>query len=900
MNSLQVIIHLNSKNLEIPRRFLTEDYSILPYPQHILQNQGISRLSDHALFHLVNIDHNHPFISQMITEMKEDFSIELKYLKEILTKPQVEEQMAEIPSHREEEGYLLNISENYLVLTAFSTHGLFNAFQTLRQILQQSDKRSKEIEKKNKKISKEYHIHQFQITDWPELAMRGVSDDISRGQIPTIEGLKSDIKLWSQYKLNHYAMYIEDVVHTSSHPQIGKDRGAYTKEDLQKIIQFAESRFVTIIPIVETLTHMDNILTHPEYMELGEFPGAQCLSIANGNIYPFLREYLGEICSFFPNTYLHIGGDEPFDLGHGNSQDLIKAVGIQQAMFDAIMKIYQIAKDSGIRNVIIYHDIILKYPELLDVLPEDIIIMYWNYSSKKKYGKILANILEKGRRLIVSPSMLCWYRPFPEYRLAYKNMVHFVEGLKQANKVIEKKQGISLSASNMPLGQLISTWGDFSNHNLRANNIYGGILAANLSWGSQVPDFHTALRDVMKSFFCPPFNHAIDDLTQVMEETIELNQLSQQSNFLKGNRFYDDFYRNPFRDRKKHPFNSNYTKIFEKSRNLLERLEIIQKDITFNTEHLEYLHFSLKTLQIFAEKDRMRVQVNYLLDQSGIDNVDAESFVIRETAINVIAEFIAKLSAHFGKYELLWTRHAKFPHFQRQLERFQQLHTQCSNQIDLLRENLPLTIPFLRSKYIWSNKSYSDSSPRLFKKVITIPHPVRRAYVQVIAGNHAEIYCNGIFKGFAQSRFSLSILPILKSVSVFDITKDLLVGENIIIIEGYHFLKSKGFLNVVIQIETTEGNIMEFGTDNEWSVSLTDYENFLRHQETQDLGKLTWKNTVEIGQSPKFGGDIYHPKLLESQRSITEDHFRHNEHIYLLLMLVKGKFWAKIARFLFS
>ncbi|MHA1521443.1 MAG: family 20 glycosylhydrolase [Promethearchaeota archaeon] len=877
MNSLQVIIPLNPENRDIPNFSQTDDYLILPYPQHIIKNQGTARLYCDAPIHLVNIDIQHPFISQMIAEMGDDFGIQLTYSAKKLTIPLMEEYLAKIPAHREEEGYLLHISEKNLVLTAFSPHGLFNAFQTLRQILLQSHQRSQDI------ASKEYVFPQFKIIDWPILAMRGISDDISRGQIPTVEGLQSEILIWSQYKLNHYAMYIEDVVQTSSHPQIGKDRGAYTKEELKDIIQFAESRFVTIIPIVETVTHMDNILTHPEYMELGEFPGAQCLSIANGNIYPFLREYLGEICSIFPKTYLHIGWDEPVDLGHGNSEDLIKAVGIQQAIFDSIMKIYNIAKGSGIQNVIIYHDVILKYPELLEVLPEDIIIMYWNYSSKKKYGRILVSILEKGRKLIVSPSMLCWYRPFPEYSLAYKNMVHFIEGLKEAEKMIQNKQAISSSASNLPLGYLVSTWGDCSNHNLRANNIYGGILGANLAWGSKVPDFHTALQDVLKSFFNLSSKSINDKLTRIMEETIELEQLTQRNNLLRRNRFYDDFYRNPFRNRKKKPLNRNYPKILEKSSNLIEKLEKFQEKITLHPEYLEYLHFSLKTLQIYAEKDRMRVQVNYLLKKSGTEVVDSpnsadtESLATRETAINVIAEFIANLSAYFGKYEFLWTRYAKFPHFNRQLERYQQLHNHCSNQIDLLRENLPFTVSFLRSKYIWSKKSFSGSHPHLFKKVITISHPVKRAFIQVIAGNHSEIYCNGIFKGFAQSRFSLSILPIIKSVSVFDITDDLLIGENIIIIEAYNFLKSKGFLNVVIQIETNEGNIMEFGTNDEWSVSLTSYENFLSLQETRDLVKLTWKSATDIGRSPKFGGDIYHPKLLEGQRSIAEDYFRYKD-----------------------
>lgn len=153
--------------------------------------------------------------------------------------------------------------------------------------------------------SSPYYLICGEILDWPDLLIRGISDDVSRGQAPTVQELKREMKLWSQYKINTYAMYIEDIIRTPSHPQIGADRGAYSSEEILEIVQYAKSRYITIFPIIETLGHMDNILTLPEYSSLGEFSGSHCLSIANGNIYPFLREYISEICAYFPkNIYI--------------------------------------------------------------------------------------------------------------------------------------------------------------------------------------------------------------------------------------------------------------------------------------------------------------------------------------------------------------------------------------------------------------------------------------------------------------------------------------------------------------------------------------------------------------------------------------------------------------------
>ena len=75
-------------------------------------------------------------------------------------------------------------------------------------------------------------------------------------------------------------------------------------------------------------------------------------------------------------------------------------------------------------------------------------------------GEASKRIMEAGFPVIVSPSMLCWSRHFPDYRSAAKNIINIIEAAKK------------LKNPNI-LGQMTSTWGDFSNHNLRENNLYG-------------------------------------------------------------------------------------------------------------------------------------------------------------------------------------------------------------------------------------------------------------------------------------------------------------------------------------------------------------------------------------------------------------------------------------------
>ncbi|MGB5912000.1 MAG: glycoside hydrolase family 20 zincin-like fold domain-containing protein, partial [Promethearchaeia archaeon] len=138
-----------------------------------------------------------------------------------------------------EEGYNLEIEKNFVLIYSIHERGLFYGLQTLIQLLKngflwQSKSLDLPIEDVNEII-----LSEIKIRDKPDLEIRGVAQDISRGQSITVEFAKRYITILSHYKMNFYCLYIEDMFSHPKYPVIGKNRGALKKEEIQEIDNYA-------------------------------------------------------------------------------------------------------------------------------------------------------------------------------------------------------------------------------------------------------------------------------------------------------------------------------------------------------------------------------------------------------------------------------------------------------------------------------------------------------------------------------------------------------------------------------------------------------------------------------------------------------------------------------------
>ena len=110
-----------------------------------------------------------------------------------------------------EEGYNLEIVNSKILIYSIHEKGLFFGVQTLIQLIKNAVLNGTLPLKKEGPI-----LPEISIKDVPNLKIRGVAQDLSRGQIFTVENAKRYLKILSHYKMNFYCAYMEDVF---AHPK---------------------------------------------------------------------------------------------------------------------------------------------------------------------------------------------------------------------------------------------------------------------------------------------------------------------------------------------------------------------------------------------------------------------------------------------------------------------------------------------------------------------------------------------------------------------------------------------------------------------------------------------------------------------------------------------------------
>ena len=460
------------KNLEKLDDSLNEHLVLIPKPKEIknIEKNKSYVLTAESTFHYLNLDNQNILLNDLNEFLNQISDIIIKNLVpedsdyELLKNPNE----SSLLNDNNEESYNLEIKDGRIFIYSINEKGIFYGIQTLIQLIKNALLLDKILINLPKNERKRFILSEIEIKDVPDLRIRGIAQDISRGQVFTVENAKRYIKIISHYKMNFYCPYIEDMFAHPKHPVIGNNRGALTCEEIKEIDEFAKKRYVEFVPIFECLGHVDNILQHREYGDLGEFPGAHSLDISNPKIYDFLNDYISELSKCFSTNYFHIGCDESYDIGRYNSKEYIKEKGKSEALIDFYEKVYQIARENNNKYVIMYDDIVRKNEKILKNLNKDIILMYWDYSPKKSYPDV-ETFLKAGYKVIVSPSMLSWQRNFPDNKNASRNIINLIKTAYE-------------NRNNGCLGVLTSTWGNMRYYSLRENEIFGAILNGAVAW----------------------------------------------------------------------------------------------------------------------------------------------------------------------------------------------------------------------------------------------------------------------------------------------------------------------------------------------------------------------------------------------------------------------------------
>ena len=234
-----------------------------------------------------------------------------------------------------EEGYHLEVSSTEISLSAANPAGLFYGSVTLLQLLDEGER-----------LGRSGSVPTVNISDSPRFSWRGMHLDVGR-HFFTVDFVKRYIDLIAMHKMNRFHWHLTEDhgwrIEIKKYPkltEIGAWRseslvghyndkphrfdgirygGFYTQDEIREVVEYAATRFITVVPEIEMPGHSEAALA--AYPELacteGPFEVEKVWGIhedvycaGKETTFEFLQNVLTEVMALFPSTYIHIGGDE--------------------------------------------------------------------------------------------------------------------------------------------------------------------------------------------------------------------------------------------------------------------------------------------------------------------------------------------------------------------------------------------------------------------------------------------------------------------------------------------------------------------------------------------------------------------------------------------------------------
>ena len=167
---------------------------------------------------------------------------------------------------------------------------------------------------------------------------RGVSDDLSRGPIPTLDFQKTQIRTFAAYKINLYSPYYEHTQQYASNPLFAQPGGSISAADARELVAYAARYHITIVPDQEAFGHLHHNLTWEQYAALAETPHGAVLAPAQPGSVALIQQMFAELAKLYPGPFLHLGADETVDLGTGQTKPDVDARGLGAVYLDFLQR----------------------------------------------------------------------------------------------------------------------------------------------------------------------------------------------------------------------------------------------------------------------------------------------------------------------------------------------------------------------------------------------------------------------------------------------------------------------------------------------------------------------------------------------------------------------------------
>lgn len=671
------------------------------------------------------------------------------------------------------QGYLLRVESDRIRIQAPTATGRFYGVQTLRQMM---------------RGSRGGVLPRADILDYPALEWRGISDDISRGQVSLPEDFEYIIRQLAYYKKNLYQPYIEDMFAFDTDPEIGRARGHVTKAEMARLVEEARKNHVVLCPVFECLGHQDRLLGLPQNRKYAELQDPEKTPWSFSPVLPesfeFVTRLVDEMAGATPSPFFHIGGDESYDIGEGTSKQRVQEIGVGRVHAEFFSKLIHYIQKTHNRRVMLYGDMLLRHPEALEHMPKDALIVDWHYSPVTEYPSI-RQLKDAGfTHILASPGLWSWAAFYPNYHKGFRNVATFADNAKRERL----------------LGCITSSWGDNGAENLRRNNITGFAFSAAAEWEPISPDPDAFLRRYV--------------VTRYGADSAALARAERTLGFIEP--FKDTYPANMFHRRlqlrtRGRNHLATMIQLQADMRQALDAVKQARTEVRFDREQLDNIEQAAWRFLFLAERDIALDKIAAQLKSKPFAKLTPAE---RKDIVDTLARLHNELGEITAQFKTLWLLYNKEPKLDFNIERLDRQRGELKTLLDAARAGT-LAIPDEPdSVWFW----YPDADPkvitaegtRYFLRPFTLEKTPEFAEVKVWGDDRARVFINGRRAATA----AYGDPPALREV-----TDWLKPGPNTIAIEGYNAIGAAGIL-FRLMLRYPDKSIEMITGDEHWRVAV--------------------------------------------------------------------------------
>lgn len=388
--------------------------------------------------------------------------------------------------------YTLDITKDGVTVTGADFNGVRDGVQTLRQLIRQCGAA----------------LPCLHIEDAPAFRTRGYYLDVTRGRVPTLDWLKHWADKLCLYKYNQLQLYVEHTFRFDGMSETWRGSSPLTPRDILDFDNYCAERGIELVPSVSTFGHLYMALRTQSLRELGEFPETadrpfsfidrmrhHTLNISDERAFDLSTRLVDDYLQLFSSNKFNICADETFDLGKGRSKPLADRVGIAAMYADYVIRLCRHLETRG-KQPMMWGDIALEHPEILEALPESVTLLNWQYDPHVTDEKI-KTVAESGAHQIVCPAVWCWNSLLPHIDDAWNNITRIA------------RYGCRYGVE----GMLVTDWGDLGHINDPRMSVPGMIIGAQEAWNpGRITDENSMFHLISRVEYMDPSGEFLDIL----------------------------------------------------------------------------------------------------------------------------------------------------------------------------------------------------------------------------------------------------------------------------------------------------------------------------------------------------------------------------------------------------